>query len=142
MQFHKAILLQSVSGAEVGTIVEVAAGGNDFNLRWLILGPANLAGNWLVPLLDADHAITVKEAAHILGHRKGQGRGLHVSTVRRYIEKGQLAPAGKLVKDDPKSSWFVSREAAQKMEFRKSGAPFGNRNWKGGKNAHERKNKE
>ena len=76
MQRFYAILTQPVLGQPVGTLVNVTAGVDDFAGLWLVLEPPDLAGQRLVPLLDADRAITLKEAAHILGMRRGQSRAM------------------------------------------------------------------
>ena len=127
MQRFYAILTQPVLGQPVGTLVNVTAGVDDFAGLWLVLEPPDLAGQRLVPLLDADRAITLKEAAHILGMRRGQSRAMNKDTVKRYLAQGLLTPATKMSGRNG-LQWFISREATMKMRFPpRRGAPIGNR---------------
>ena len=129
MERFRAILLEgNTLGYEEGTIVDVASGHPNFKPgHWLVLGPADIAGQWLVPMRDADRAITTKEAAHILGFRKG--KALRNGTVTRYITKGRLFTAGILPSERTggRAQRFISREAVWKMPFLKSGGQLGNR---------------
>ena len=127
IQIFRVILIRECFGHPAGTIVDVAAGGDNYEGRWLALQPVEIASKWLVPWVDADRAITVKEAAHILGFRKG--KALRNGTVTRYITKGRLFPAGILPSERTggRAQRFISREAVWKMPFLKSGGQLGNR---------------
>jgi len=121
MDRFMAILLQEYKDYPVGTIVGAMA-GIEGESRWLVLRPVDLAGSLLVPLVDADRAITKKEAAHILGYRRGIGRDEHTSHVERYIKSGRLQPSGLAGKElghyiGGRGSRFVSLRATWEMPF-------------------------
>lgn len=115
----KAILLKDYQGYEAGHIIEVMAGGEGFEDRWLVLRPVDLVGSFVVRLVDADRAISLTEAAHILGFRRGPDWNVPLEGVSRYINRGILAPAGRTGPDIGirRPASFVSLEATWKMPF-------------------------
>ena len=119
MQLFKAILLKDHQGRERGTIIEVMAGGEGFEDRWLVLRPLDLVGSFVVRLVDADRAISLIEAAHILSFRRGPEWNVWPHSVSRYINRGVLAPVGRTSKDIGirRPASFVSLEATWKMPF-------------------------
>ena len=121
MEYFKAITLRPFGGREAHTIVEVAAGGDGFNNRWLVLQPHNISGSYLLPGIDADHVITTLEAARALSVRRGWP--VPVTTVRRYLARGTLSVAGRL--PDKRGTWLLSREDVWTFEFPEAGNP----NW-------------
>lgn len=125
MHYFKAILLRDVGSRTRGTVVEVAAGGADFNIRWLALQPTDIAGTWLLPSIDADHAITTAEAAHAVSFRRGWT--VPVTTIRRYLAKGTISCAGRLPGKAGAGygAWMMSREEVWTFAFRERGNP----NW-------------
>ena len=127
MDQFKAILLRQCRGFERGTIVDAMAGGDGFEGRWRVLRPVDLVGAWLVPQLDADRAVSTKEAVHILSFRRGPGWNVSKSSVQRYISTGILAPAGFARRElgaSKRGSQYISREATWKMPFPKRRQPF------------------
>ena len=118
IQQFKAILLRDFQAREAGTVIDVMSGGEGFGGRWLALAPVALAGQWLVPLTDADAALTMKEAAHVLSVRRG--RPVPASSVVRYIKKGTLKhggrphPAAAPARGNP---LFVARQSVWDMQF-------------------------
>ena len=127
MERFKAILLRDCGSCEPGTIVEVAAGAREYAGRWLVLLPVEIASSYLVPLIDADRAITTKEAAHIFSCRRGHL--VRVNKVRRYVGLGYLEPAGQIPGAKGHASWMFSREVVWKMPWPKYGAKSGDQHW-------------
>jgi hypothetical protein len=127
MYTQKAILLRDVRGHERGTPVDVGVDVDGSAGRWLVLRPPSLAGAWVLPMIDADHAITVIEAAHAISTRRGHE--VVPQTVRRYLAKGTISCASKL--DDGRGggegTWMISRNEVWTFEFPEIGNPHWNR---------------
>ena len=120
----KAILLREFHGFEPGVIIDVMAGGEDFNGRWIVLAPVELAGQWAEPLsddcpdADVDAAITATEAAHVLSLRRGWS--VPASSVTRYVKNGVLKHAGRPIRNQTQGiPIFVSRREVWEMVFPK-----------------------
>ena len=111
-----AILLRELHGFPVHSIIDVMVGGEDFNGRWLVLTPVELAGKWLVPLLDADAAITTREASVALTCKRG--KAVSDGNVRRYVSNGNLKHSGMRDKNI-----FLSRDEVWRFEFPLPGNP-------------------
>ena len=127
MEMFKAILLRDCGSCEPGTVIEVAAGAKEYAGRWLVLLPIEIASSYLVPLIDADRAITTKEAAHIFSCRRGHF--VRTNKVRKYISLGYLEPAGLIDGTRGHDSWMLSREVVWKMPWPKQGAKPGDQHW-------------
>jgi hypothetical protein len=118
----KAILLREFHGFDPGVVIDVMAGGEDFNGRWIVLAPVELAGQWAEPLsdtcpdADVDAAITAIEAAHVLSLRRG--RSVPTGSVTRYVQNGILKNAGRPIHDRTRGiPIFLSRREVWEMVF-------------------------
>jgi len=125
MERFKAILLHDHLGCKRGTLLDVAARGDNFAGRWLILLPTEIAGSWVLPSIDADRAITVVEAARALTTRRGHN--VPGTTVRRYLEKGTISCAGRLGGNYGAlgGPWMMSRDEVWTFPWPQAGNP----NW-------------
>ena len=121
MERFRVILLRQVDDYGRGSVLLAMSGGEGFNGRWLVWSPPTAAGTWLVPYVDADVALTVREAARVLTVRRGHN--VPDNVVRRYIEKGTLKHATRLGtrKGDP---WVMSRHEVWTFKFPKAGRPW------------------
>lgn len=125
MEYFKAITLRPLGPRDANTIIEVAAGGDGFKNRWLVLQPTDLAGQYILPTIDAGHVITVIEAAHALSFRRG--RPVPVTTVRRYLSKGTISVAAHLPdgRGQGYGTWLIGRDNVWTFEWPEGGNP----NW-------------